>query len=60
MHPPTPLIELWSRHRGLAAVGALNMVAAAVCLLLMQVDDTTVLGMVEPLLDAFQVAAQKR
>lgn len=44
MHPPTPLIELWSRHRGLAAVGALNMVAAAVCLLLMQVDDTTVLG----------------
>lgn len=44
MHPPTPLIELWSRHHGLAAIGALNMAAAAICLLLMQVDDTTVLG----------------
>lgn len=36
--------EIISRHRGLAAVGLLNMVAAAVFLLLMWVDDTAVLG----------------
>lgn len=44
MRLPNPLFELWSRHRGLAAVGLLNMVAATAFLLLMQVDDTTVSG----------------
>ena len=44
MQPPARLIERWSRHRGLAAIGLLNMVAAAVFLLLTWVDDTTVLG----------------
>ncbi|MDG1360761.1 MAG: hypothetical protein P8P71_10000 [Phycisphaerales bacterium] len=41
---PNPLIECWSRHRGLAAVGLLNLTAAAVFLVLMLIDDTTVLG----------------
>ena len=41
---PRPLLEVFSRHRGLALVGLINMVAAAVFLLLMQIDDTTVLG----------------
>ena len=44
MHPPTLLFELWSRHRGLAAVGLVNLVAAAVFLMLLQIDDTSVLG----------------
>lgn len=41
---PNPLIERWSRHHGLAAVGLLNLTAAAVFLVLMLIDDTTVLG----------------
>lgn len=41
---PPPLPEIFSRHRGLAAVGVINMAAAAVFVLLMQVDDTTVVG----------------
>ena len=44
MSLPRPLIELFSRHRGLAVVGLLNLAAAAVFLVLMQVDETTVLG----------------
>ena len=44
MQPPAPLIGRWSRHRGLTAVGLLNLIAAAVFLVLMLIDDTTVLG----------------
>ncbi|MCP4892790.1 MAG: hypothetical protein GY911_03135, partial [Actinomycetales bacterium] len=44
MHLPRPLPEIFARHRGLAAVGLLNLAAAAVFLLLMPVDDTFVLG----------------
>jgi hypothetical protein len=36
--------EVYARHRGLALVGALNLAAAGVFLLLMFVDQTTVLG----------------